>query len=138
MNAKKALKKLKKSGKKANEKTIKQLDALQKRIIELEVANLELRDELKQMSQHATQSTTSQTSMPQIASPSVPDSNEQRLTPPPIAKTKPAKIATVTQLLPSAAQVLVGQVPYKASPCKKCPALCGGLCKCAMKKQRVG
>ncbi|BDY05561.1 hypothetical protein [Ferrimonas sp. YFM] len=56
-------------------------------------------------------------------------------------------VADALKLTPPQAQVIslrpikqepmaFARRPYKKSPCKRCPALSGGLCACAIKKQK--
>lgn len=48
----------------------------------------------------------------------------------------------VLHIEPSPGSMAFALTPHKTSPCKKCPALAGGLCKCALKqsqkKRKVG
>ncbi len=43
----------------------------------------------------------------------------------------PAGMAKIQKLSPAAS---LARLPLKSPPCKRCPALAGGNCKCAMKK----
>lgn len=42
----------------------------------------------------------------------------------------------VHQITPKPSEMSYALKPAKKSPCKQCPALAGGLCKCAIKQQK--
>jgi hypothetical protein len=42
----------------------------------------------------------------------------------------------VHQITPAPSEMSFALKPAKKSPCKRCPALAGGLCKCALKLQQ--
>jgi hypothetical protein len=134
MNTKKTLKKLKKKAKKTSSQSLKQLKNLAK-IENTPESSYRLRAELQNVSQQALVSALSELTTPlnpilswfnegNTSSHRVNQFHSAGLSPPVFKDVASQKISLTT-------------LPLKSPPCKRCPALTGGRCKCAMKKIAV-
>lgn len=131
MNAKKALKKLKKKAEKVPSRSAKQLMQLGKTATSAARVDDAVRREVKDISQQALLSAASE-----LATPLNPVLSWFREGEELHFSTSSAPSIRSAVKMPSsidAKQTLV-RVPLKSPACKRCPALNSGICKCAAKK----
>ncbi|MGL6258605.1 hypothetical protein [Vibrio sp. WXL210] len=142
MKAKKALKKLKKSSQKAlKSQSIKQLDALksetQVRKGSTERSASQMSAELRQVANQAAKSALSELATP--LNPLLSWFNEGGIDWPTqthgqSAPTQTASVVSRQTGNPTPSVKSIVHLPLKSPPCKRCPALSNGVCKCAAKK----
>jgi len=135
VSAKKALKKLKKKAEKAPSRSAKQLMRLGKSAASTITVDNSVKREVKDISQQAVISAISELATP--LNPVLSWFNEggdhRSLSTSSIAATP--SIRTMTKLPSSAdSKLALVRFPLKSPPCKRCPALSNGICKCAAKK----
>ncbi|MGF1909416.1 hypothetical protein L4C38_08250 [Vibrio kasasachensis] len=137
MGAKHALKKLKKNVSKAPSKSLKQLQALPLARAEEEQQNNPRssywKSEFKQISQQTLVNVASELAAPFNPVLSWFDGGETASVIRPSAKS--ADIKKDANMRPSVKSIV--HLPFKSPPCKRCPALSHGVCKCAAKKLKM-
>ena len=147
MSSKSALKKLKKKSKKLTTKSLTQLNALTANSSKVARIQPQLKKELGQLSEQVIGDVVSELIHP--LSPLISWFNDggsrARMTPTsrvntPINQPANEEVAVVNSVANNPVQIQprsIAQVPLKSPPCKRCPALAGGNCKCAMKKFNI-
>ncbi|MBQ4891345.1 hypothetical protein J8L86_15935 [Shewanella sp. MMG014] len=136
MSSKSALKKLKKKSKKLTNKSLKQLNALTANTSKVTLLNPQLKQELNQLSGQVVGNVVSELIQPLNPVLSWFNDSGQPSHIGPVSRVK-MPISTAKPAATNAVQIQprsIAQLPLKTPPCKRCPALAGGNCKCAMKK----
>ncbi|KLV01792.1 hypothetical protein C9I90_05740 [Photobacterium aphoticum] len=144
MDAKKALKKLKKKMHTHNDSQ-RALAGLKPNVVRQRSVNDAFKGEIKQISQDTLRSLASELTTPfnpllswfneGYAGPSMfsaGDSVARKTTTGSASSSKPNNGFTVASVAPQSTSL--AKLPLKSPPCKRCPAMSGGMCKCAMKK----
>lgn len=131
MDAKKALKKLRKRERKASNRATAQLQSLKQTIKTSSYGSNRLESEFKQVSQLAVHSAIAELKSPFM--PVLSWLNDGYKEPAIFQLTQQANKAT-QHFQPKAAVKDITYIPLKSPPCKSCPARKGGRCKCAVKK----
>ncbi|MCL1046960.1 hypothetical protein L2737_16805 [Shewanella electrodiphila] len=156
MSSKSALKKLKKKSKKLTSKSLKQLNALTANSSKVTYIQPQLKKELGQLSEQVVGNVVSELIQPlnpllswfrkegvrdggfseggiQAKQPQSAPTNRVNTPTNSPANEASRSAAGAVQIQPRS----IAQVPLKSPPCKRCPALAGGNCKCAMKKFNI-
>ncbi|WCE30848.1 hypothetical protein [Vibrio sp. SCSIO 43137] len=134
MSAIKALKKLKKTTKKISKPSVIQLQQLKKSD---SASAVNIQADLKKLSGQVTLDIVSELAAPLNPILSWFGSNHHAISNNGFsAITSKPVIRSVSNSQPEGkvSQIALARVPLKSPPCKKCPALSGSNCKCAMKK----
>ncbi|WP_153914854.1 hypothetical protein [Shewanella sp. TC10] len=145
MSSKSALKKLKKKSKKLTSKSLKQLNALTANSSKVAQLNPQLKQELSHLSGQVIGDVVSELVHPlnPVLSWFNEGSQQRRVMPTNRTKAPINPDISVTTAQPASVNAVqiqprsIAQIPLKTPPCKRCPALAGGNCKCAMKKFNI-